>query len=102
MRVLGIDVLERAGARNAPLRKWLSGWLASARSAEWRTFGDVKRDYPSADGVKLPNGRVVIVFNVKGNQCRLMVSVNYSEQTANVREVLTHAEYSKNRWKSRH
>jgi mRNA interferase HigB len=59
-------------------------------------------DYPSTDGVKLKSQIVVTVFNVKGNEYRLLTNVNYDRQAVLVLELLTHAEYDKERWKERY
>jgi mRNA interferase HigB len=39
------------------------------------------------------------VFNIKGNNYRLIVSINYIKQIIYIKYVLTHAEYDKNTWK---
>jgi mRNA interferase HigB len=62
----------------------------------------VSTDYPSADGVKLGSAIVVTVFNVKGNEYRLLTHVNYDQQAVLVLELLTHAEYDKDLWKIRY
>ena len=66
---------------------------------EWRNLRDVRADYPSADGVKVTSGRTVIIFNIGGNKYRLIVDILYPVQVIYVCMVLTHAEYSKGRWK---
>lgn len=40
------------------------------------------------------------VFNLKGNHYRLIVGVNYELQTIYYKDLLTHAEYDKGRWKN--
>ena len=45
---------------------------------------------------------VVTVFNVSGNDYRLLTQIGYKEQLVQVVEVLTHAEYSKDKWKKRY
>jgi mRNA interferase HigB len=43
------------------------------------------------------------VFNVKGNEYRLLTTINYRQQQVYVLEVMTHAEYSKQKqWKRRY
>jgi mRNA interferase HigB len=41
-----------------------------------------------------------MVFNVKGNRYRLIVSINYSRQLIYFKYFLTHAEYDRDNWKN--
>ena len=66
-----------------------------ARKAQWRSLQEVRQVYPHADLV----GRYT-VFNIKGNHYRLIAEVNYKYQQILIREILTHKEYAKDRWKS--
>jgi mRNA interferase HigB len=102
MTLLGQDVIQLAGRRNAPLRQWLTTWVATVRAAEWFSIEDVRKSYSSADGVKLRSGFVVTVFNVKGNEYRLLSRIDYDAQTVEALALLTHAEYSKEHWKKRY
>ncbi len=67
--------------------------------AAWRRLPDVRADYPHADAVTVASGRTVTVFNIAGNKYRLIVDLLYGPQIIYVCTVLTHAEYSKGRWK---
>lgn len=102
MHLLGQRVVEGAGRKNAPLRAWFDSWMQSVRIASWKNLQDVRRVYPNADGVKLKSGLVVTVFNVKGNEYRLLSEIDYTAQSVEVLEILTHAEYDKQAWKARH
>ena len=102
MQLLGQDVLHEAGSRNKPLRKWLQEWILIVEAAEWRNIDDLRRSYPSADGVRLRSGTTVTVFNAKGNLWRLLTCINYRAQYIVALEVLTHADYNKNLWKQRY
>jgi mRNA interferase HigB len=102
MRLLRQDLLVKAIQRHADVKDWLDAWATTVVAANWESLGDVREDYPSADGVKLKSRIVVTVFNVKGNEYRLLTSINYSQQAVVILDVLTHAEYSKARWKERY
>ena len=65
-------------------------WYRIAKRAEWKNLMDVRRIFPTADAV----GKFT-VFNIKGNEYRLISEINYPTGTIFLRHVLTHAEYSK-------
>jgi mRNA interferase HigB len=69
----------------------LKSWYREADAAQWKGPADIKRGYPSAS--ILANNRVV--FNIKGNHCRLVVKFNYAYQMGWVRFIGTHAQYDK-------
>jgi mRNA interferase HigB len=72
----------------------LSMWTTIARKAAWVSIQQVRSDWPSAD----PAGKLT-VFNIAGNKYRLIVYIDYRSKIIFIRHVLTHAEYSKERWK---
>jgi mRNA interferase HigB len=102
MRLIGQDVLRQAVRHHADARRWVEQWVATVEDAVWQNLEDVRQDYPSADGVRLRSRTIVTVFNVKGNQYRLITNVNYFAQALIALEMLTHAEYEKDKWKGRY
>jgi mRNA interferase HigB len=102
MILVGQDVLRRAGRRNGPLQRWLMTCAQTVENVQWQSLIDVRRTYPTADGVKLKSGFVVTVFNVKGNNFRLLTSIDFDAGIVEVLEILSHAEYDKDSWKDRY
>jgi len=49
--------------------------------------------------VKVRSGRQVLVFNIRRNDYRLIVAAHFNRQIVYILRFMTHAEYSKNRWK---
>jgi mRNA interferase HigB len=73
----------------------LSSWYKIAKKAKWQNLAEVKTDYPHADLV----GHYV-VFNIAGNNYRLIAEIHFDSQLILIRHVLTHAEYDKKKWKT--
>lgn len=69
----------------------LRTWYHETKVAEWTSPNDIKAKYLSA-GI-IGNNR--IVFNIKGNKYRLIVSIDYEFQVVFVRFIGTHKEYDK-------
>ena len=105
MMVLNAAELMKAGHKNAPLRKALDQWLQTTEAAAWENINDVRATFSAADGVVIGlRGGIQIVatvFNVKGNQYRLITVIDYERAVVRVVEVLAHAQYSKDQWKGR-
>jgi mRNA interferase HigB len=105
VELLNAIELVRAAQRHTQVGPWLAAWRAGAQSATWRSLVDVRRSYPATDGVPLGHGMervIVTVFNAGGNDYRLLTRISYAKQLIQIEEVLTHAEYSKNKWKRRY
>ncbi|HLW84037.1 MAG TPA: type II toxin-antitoxin system HigB family toxin [Candidatus Sulfotelmatobacter sp.] len=94
MHVISRKKLKEAAGRHANLESPLDAWFRIAKKAPWRTFTDVRRTFSTADVV----GRWT-VFNIKGNQYRLITEINYAFGRIYIRHVLTHAEYDRGGWK---
>lgn len=67
----------------------LDSWFHEAVHAEWKTPADVVRAYTNASIV----GSDRVVFNIKGNSYRLVVSIDYAHQIAFIKWVGSHADY---------
>lgn len=67
--------------------------------AEWKNLQDTRKSYPAADAVEVASGATMTVFNIGGNKYRLITNIWYGGQQIYVKLVLTHAEYSRDRWK---
>ena len=70
-------------------KKPLEAWYNEARKADWKTPADIKAKYRHASILK--DNRVV--FNIKGNNYRLIVRINYDFGIAYIKFVGTHQQY---------
>jgi len=59
----------------------------------------LRRSFPDADMVRVKSERNVIVFNIRKNEFRLITAIHFNRQILYTLRLLTHAEYSKDRWK---
>jgi mRNA interferase HigB len=97
MIVIGTPLVERYFAERAghkrikTARSQFDVWLAIASQAQWTTPEDVKRAHPKASILK--GGRVV--FNIEGNDFRLVATLNYRAGVLAIRFFGTHVEYDK-------
>ena len=89
VRVIAISTLRAFWARHPDAEQPLKAWYAEAANASWNQPADIKEQYRSASVLK--NRRVV--FNIKGNDYRLIVAVAYKLQIVYVKFVGTHKEY---------
>ena len=67
----------------------LKAWHKVTQLAIWKSPADIRRIYPSAS--ILPNDRVV--FNIKGNNYRLVVAIRYDFKIVFIRFIGTHSQY---------
>lgn len=89
MRVISVSTLKAFWKRHPDAEQPLKAWFDEARTAAWSTPSDIKRRYRTASILK--NRRVV--FNIKGNDYRLVVAVAYRLQIVYVKFVGSHREY---------
>jgi mRNA interferase HigB len=94
VRVISRPAILRFSERHAAALAPLLNWYRITRRANWDSLADVRRDFAHADVV----GRRT-VFNVHGNDYRLIARVNYKTKRVFILHVLTHAEYDKGDWK---
>jgi mRNA interferase HigB len=91
-RTLRDFVAARAGHKDhAALKGAIDAWFDEVRKADWRSTADVKRRYASASVVSGER----IVFNIKGNDYRLVVAVDFERRIVWIKWIGTHAEYNR-------
>ena len=99
MRIVKEQFLRDKADQYPKAARYLAAWTRIVRSAAWRGLVDVRASYPGADLVRVGSGKRVLVFNVCGNDYRLIVAMHFDRQMAYTLRFLTHAEYSRERWK---
>ena len=91
MRIMSRKTLREFWDQYPGARQPLQSWHDDAKHAEWRSPADIKNVYRNASF--LDNNRVV--FNIKGNDYRLIVAVQCAHGIQYIRFVGTHREYDR-------
>ena len=76
MRIIAKRTLRDFWTKHADSEQQLKAWYRETEKTEWENINDLKKDYPSAS--ILQDNR--IVFNIKGNNYRLIVKFNFEYQ----------------------
>ena len=95
MHVISYRRLREYETKHSDCREALDNWYRIASKANWSNLLQVRMIFPSAEAV----GNFTI-FNIKGNNYRLIVSIDYERQLIYIKYILTHAEYDKEQWKN--
>ncbi len=82
------EFYQTKGNENA--RVALQRWYDIAQKAEWRNLSEIKVDFPATDYV----GNQHYVFNIKGNNYRLVVVIKFVIGNIYIRFVGTHKKYN--------
>lgn len=91
MRIISRKTLREFWDQHPDARQPLQAWYDDAKHAEWCSPVDIKNVYRNASF--LANNRVI--FNIKGNDYRLIVAVQYAHGILFIRFVGTHREYDR-------
>jgi mRNA interferase HigB len=97
MRVIARKTLRRfidslKGTKNQKaVKSALDSWFQEVRQADWKTPADVVKAYANASIV----GSDRVVFNIKGNDYRLVVAIHYQLQIVFIKWLGSHAQYDK-------
>jgi mRNA interferase HigB len=100
VRIIKPAFLVEAFTRHPTAKSALLAWRTATQHADWSQFADVRTTFGSADQVRVASGRTVVIFNIGGNNFRLICAIHYNRRVVYTLRFLSHAEYSKNNWKT--
>lgn len=89
MRIVAIKILRDYWIRHPAAKSHLEAWIDEARQGNWQQPSDIKAVFRHASILK--NRRVV--FNIEGNDYRMVVAVAYRFGALYIKFIGTHAEY---------
>ena len=95
MHFITISKLRKDSAQYPDVKNQIDYFCATFKKAKFDNLEDVRKIYKDAEAV----GNFT-VFNIKGNDYRLIVGIDYESQTVYYKYFLTHAEYDKDKWKN--
>ena len=91
MRVIAIATLREYWQVHPDCEQPLKEWYIKTCRSNWKSLSDMRKDFNSVDYV----GNQRYVFNIKGNNYRLVVAVKFTPSLVYIRFVGTHEEYDK-------
>lgn len=91
MRIISRKTIVQYYIENPKAQIALEQWVEKTENAEWHSFADIKKTFNSVDSV----GNQHYVFNIKGNEYRLIVVIKFTISHVLIRFIGTHAEYDK-------
>lgn len=73
------------------VRDAVNVWFSRASKAQWKNASDVKQMFASASVINSER----IVFNIKGNDYRLIVAIDFEKSIIWIKWIGTHKEYDR-------
>ena len=89
MKIVSVKILKVFWVNNPDSEQQLKAWVDEVKQAQWSQPADIKGKYRSASVIK--NRR--IVFNIKGNDYRLIVAVAYQFGAVYIKFIGSHKQY---------
>jgi mRNA interferase HigB len=91
MRIIAHRTIEEFWMLHADAKVALENWYQITKMVEWNSLQDIKQTFRSVDYV----GNHRYVFNIKGNDYRLVVKILFLQKIIYIRYIGTHKEYDK-------
>ena len=91
MRIFTEQRLKEYADKHPESKIALQDWASVVKKSEWTCFADIKKTFNSVDSI----GNQRYVFNIKGNNYRLVVVIKFTIGFVYIRFIGTHAEYNK-------
>lgn len=67
----------------------LNDWYVKSKASQWSNFSELRQTFNSVDSI----GNDRFVFNVGGNNFRIVAMIHFGIRTLYIRAILTHKEY---------
>lgn len=93
MHIISLSKLKQFWQKHPNSVAGLQYWYKLTNLYKWQSFNEVRQTFPSADLV----GNF-IVFNICGNNYRLITYIDFKFSKVFIRDILTHTKYDKENW----
>jgi len=94
MRIISEKRLRDFWGKHPESERSMREWIRVVREADWQNFLDIRKVFNHADIYKK-----CVIFNVGGNNYRILGMVEFEKHIVFIRAVLLHGEYDQNKWK---
>ena len=91
MRIVTFKRIQEFALKHADAAIPLNIWYHTTSAKSWNNFAAIKRTFNNVDYL----GCNRYVFNIKGNDYRLVAIISFNAQKVYIRFIGTHAEYDK-------
>jgi mRNA interferase HigB len=88
LRVVAKKILRDFWEKHEDCEQQLKSWFREVQKAEWKNPNEIKTEYPSASILNVNRA----IFNIKGNNYRLIVKISYEYEMVWIRFIGTQAE----------
>ncbi|MFA9216220.1 MAG: type II toxin-antitoxin system HigB family toxin [Sphingomonadaceae bacterium] len=95
MRIISKSALTDFSNVHPEARERLDAWYRACRACDATSLSELRQTFQSADYVP----KQFTIFDVGGNEYRIVTAIHYDKQMVFIRSVLTHAQYDK--WNQR-
>jgi mRNA interferase HigB len=91
MRIFALKTIKKFWENHSDSEPSLRRWYKKVEEKNYKSLLEITRDFPNSDAV----GSDRIVFNIKGNDYRLVAGFNFDFQLCYVKFIGTHSEYDR-------
>ena len=91
MVIISYRTIREYTDRHKEVEDQLNNWYRITEKSDWANFNEMRKMFNSVDGV----GSDLYVFNIKGNDYRLVVRIIFRVRTVYIKFIGTHKEYDK-------
>lgn len=91
MHVISFKILRKYSKKEPKAKAALVEWHKKAKKAEWKNFADMRKTFNSVDNV----GSDRFVFNIKGNNYRIVAIVIFKVKRIYIRWIGNHKDYDR-------